>query len=247
MLTAMRRDDILLRGELGVATVSPRVRQRVLDDAAGVRRGGDWRTVLALAAALILAAIGVPFIAGTMNQNAATPSPVAVVPSSSPSPSASPTGSPSPSPSPSLSTSPSLAPSVSVPPGPGSFVNGNYAYTNRTDSIAARLVDGRPVGEWWRRIGEQSYSGRITCLVIQGNKAWAAGRTTNMPAGTEERAMYFHLVDGGPSGDGDLAIGILSNPGQPLGTMDSWCETRFVASDPNQIIAGDIVVDDSGG
>ncbi|HEX2469303.1 MAG TPA: zf-HC2 domain-containing protein, partial [Candidatus Limnocylindrales bacterium] len=35
MVVAMRRDDILLRGELGAASVSPTVRRRVLDEAAG--------------------------------------------------------------------------------------------------------------------------------------------------------------------------------------------------------------------
>ena len=54
----MRRDDILLRGQLGEVAVAPRVRQRVLDEAYGQRRRFDPRIVLALAATLLLGTIG---------------------------------------------------------------------------------------------------------------------------------------------------------------------------------------------
>ena len=50
---AMRRDDIRLRAEVGVAAVSPRVRRRVLDEAAG-RRRIDPRIVLGLAASAMI-------------------------------------------------------------------------------------------------------------------------------------------------------------------------------------------------
>ena len=62
-MNAMRRDDILLRGELAATSVSPRVRRRVLEEAAGVRRF-DWRVPLAIAATLLVAAAGVPLLVG---------------------------------------------------------------------------------------------------------------------------------------------------------------------------------------
>ena len=69
----MRRDDMRLRAELGVAKVSPRVRRRVLDEAAG-RRRIDPRIILGLAAALALGVIAVPLIVGARFEGVPSPS-----------------------------------------------------------------------------------------------------------------------------------------------------------------------------
>jgi hypothetical protein len=244
-MNAMRRDDILLRGELGVATVSPRVRQRVLDEAAGVRRF-DRRLILALAAALLVGAIGVPLIVGGPS-SIPPPEPSPSVGLIEPSPSDAPTFTPTDAAIPSASVEPSPAP---VPTGAGPFINGNYTYQIRRDSIAARLEDGNATGEWWRQTtvaGKlETYSGPITCLRISGKDAWLAGRTTAATDGREDVAMFFHLHDGGPNGDGDEAVGYLANPGQTLATMESWCESMFVPTGPFPLSSGDVVVDEDG-
>ena len=167
---AMRRDDILLRGQLGEVPVSPRVRQRVFDEASGARRF-DWRILLALAATLLLATIAVPLIAG--GRLAASPSPPAVATAASPGPAASPTRAASPS---SASTLPSPSP-ASIPPsaspGPARFVAGAYTYgepVTRRDAVSAHFEHGDPTGEWSRTIpataAGDSFGGPITCLVI---------------------------------------------------------------------------------
>jgi Putative zinc-finger len=244
MTVAMRRDDILLRGELGVASVSPRVRRRVLDEASGVRRF-DRRLILALAATLLLASISIPLLAGGGRSEPPSPVPtseptattqsVALVP---------PLASESPSPTNSESTS--LPPS----PGSGPFVTGAYVYGEgvpRRDSIAAHFEEAA-VGEWSRTIpatGEgNSYGGPITCLVIDGKKAWMAGRATTATEGAKDRAVFIHVVDGGSDGAGDLAFLVLSTRGQTLQTMEEWCQRKFVPADPYPLTSGDIVVDD---
>jgi hypothetical protein len=240
MTVAMRRDDILLRGELGVATVSPRVRRRVLDEALGVRHF-DRRVILALAATLLLASIGIPLLAGGYrSENSSQPpatQPVAIV-----------SASPSALPSPSITASPS--PSASEPPsGNGPFVTGAYVYGDgpRRDTVAAHF-DGAPVGEWSRMIpatGEgSSYGGPITCLVIDGKEAWMAGRATTATDGTKNRAVFIHVIDGGPDGAGDRAFLVLNTQGQTLATMEEWCRRKFVPADPYPLTSGEIVVDD---
>ena len=100
----MRRDDLRLRATLTPVPVAPRVRERVLAEAAGSRRS-TGRVALLLAAALALGLIAVPFITGGSRRPSAA--------SDSPSPSSAVVSSPSPA---SLAPSPaSLAPSA--PPG----------------------------------------------------------------------------------------------------------------------------------
>jgi Putative zinc-finger len=248
-LVAMRRDDILLRGELGPASVSPRVRRRVLDEAAGVRRF-DWRPILGLAAALIVAAIGVPLIAGGPSSEvpSQTPSPASIVPS----PSVAQVSQPA-SASPSLSTSVPTPASASPAPSDGSYVTGAYVYGTgvpRRDTIAAHF-EGTPVGEWSRTIpatGEGDFfGGPITCLVIQGNEAWIAGPATTATDGTRDGAVFIHVVDRGPEGAGDLAFLVQSTRAQTLTTMEEWCRRAFVPAAPYPLISGDITVFDGGG
>jgi hypothetical protein len=244
---AMRRDDILLRGELGDVSVSPRVRQRVFDEASGARRF-DWRILLALAATLLLATITVPLIAG--GRLAASPPATLVAIAESPTPAPSVAPSPA-SIAPSPSTS-SIVPSAS--PGPAGFVAGAYTYgepVTRRDAVSAHFEGGDPAGEWSRTIpatrAGDSYGGPITCLVISGSDAWLAGPATTATDGSTDRAAFLHLHDGGPKGRGDQAILWLSNPGETLTTMEGWCQTQFIPGGPFPLTSGDIVVQDGSG
>jgi hypothetical protein len=243
----MRRDDIRLRAELGVAKVSPRVRRRVLDEAAG-HRHIDRRLILGLAAALAVSAIGVPLIVG--GALVADPSPSVKTHS----PTLAPTLAPDPSSTSSLIVaSPSaLAPEVSPSPETsGPFVVGNYVYGTappRRDTLAARF-DGVAVGEWSRRTpatGDSStfYGGPVTCLVISGSDAWLAGPATTATDGSTDRAAFIHVTDGGPDGEGDTAFLWLTNPGQTIVTMTDWCEKRFIPAEGLPLTTGDVLVRD---
>ena len=242
----MRRDDITLRAQLGRAKVTPRVRRRVLDEAAG-RRHIDPRLILGLAAALAVAAIGVPLIAG--GGLVAVPSPSVTAPSAAVTAPATP---PAQIPSPSLSVaSPSaVAPGVSPTPSAGGpFVVGNYVYGTvppRRDTIAAHFDEGRPVGEWSRRTpatGDSSifYGGPVTCLVISGSDAWLAGPATTATDGGDH-AAFIHVTDGGPDGEGDTAFLWLTTRGQTIVTMTDWCEKRFIPAAGLPLTTGDVVV-----
>ena len=247
-IAAMRRDDILLRGQLGEVAVAPRVRQRVMEEAVG-RRRFDPRLILALAATLLLATIGIPLIAGGLPPASAPPQAIASVesapPSASPTPSASSTPSPSPSPTPTPSLSLPPAPS----PGTGPYVAAHYVYNEqvpRRDTIVANFdADGDVTGEWTRTIPAPRgtpYGGNVTCLVIEGNDAWLAGPATITEG--DRKAAFVHVHDGGRDGDGDRAILWLANPGETLALLEGWCRTKFIPVAPSPITSGDIVVND---
>ncbi len=134
----------------------------------------------------------------------------------------------------------------SPPPGPS--VNGAYAYTvapgvTRRDSIAAHF-DGGPVGEWSRLIpatgGESAFGGPITCLVIDGPDAWAAGPAATSSDGSTGRSAYLHVRDGGPGGANDAALLWMNDQGQTLATMEGWCESRFDPAELYPLDDGDI-------
>ena len=241
---AMRRDDILLRGQLGEVAVAPRVRQRVMEEAAG-RRRFDPRLILALAATLLVASIGIPLIAGSFRQAGPTPQAIASVESAAPTASAivSDPSSPPSTPEPSVSLPPTPS------PGTGPFVAAAYTYDEgapRRDSVAAHFEGGSPVGEWTRTqppIDGSTWAGPVTCLMIDGNDAWLAGPATTSADPTTV-AAFVHLHDGGPDGEGDMAILWRSNAGQTLTTLEGWCRLKFVPGGPFPITSGDIVVDD---
>jgi hypothetical protein len=239
----MRRDEIALQAELGIVTVAPRVRRRVLDEAARGRHLNK-RLTLALAAALIVATIGGPFIAGSRFFSGPSPSPeeqsstVAPVASSS--------------------RSQGIAPSSAVPPGVspipsglGPFVVGAYTYSDspRSGTVTAHFEDGRPVGEWSRRIPATGkgtfYGGPVVCLVVDGTDAWLAGPATTATDDTNDRAVLIYVHDGGPDGIGDAVVFWLTTPGQTLTTVEDWCRKRFLPTDPSPLTKGDIVVRDS--
>ncbi len=238
---AMRRDDILLRGELGVAAVSPRVRRRVLDEAAGARRP-DWRLMLALAATLLIAGVTVPLIAG--GGRSVTPAPVATLESVAPSQSlATIDPTPSPSPPPRPTPSPSPVPAWSAD---GAFDWGKGP--PKRDSVAAHLENGKPTGEWSHKVPavapSKFYGGPITCLEVDGPDAWMAGPATTATDGTKDRAVFIHMHDGGPDGAGDLVVVQLNTQGQTIATMEQWCQRRFIPSGPFPITSGEVTVDD---
>lgn len=228
----MRWDDIRLRAELGPATVSPRVRRRVLDEAAG-RRYLDPRLILGLAAVLALGAIGVPLLAGSRLSSAPSPSvepPAAVAPTSSLAPSLSP-------------PSPGIASPVAGP-----FVAGAYEYGTsppRSGTVAAHF-EGGAVGEWSRTFPNtdagESYGGPVTCLVISGSDAWLAGPATTAPDGSTDLAALIYVHDGGPDGSGDMAMTWMTQPGQTLATVTTWCQDQFTPASPFDLTSGDVVV-----
>lgn len=245
----MRRDDLRLRASLTPVPVPRRVRDRVLAEASG-RRVVGLRTALLLAAALALGLIGAPLIAGGLRELPAASEPSASIAVVSPTPSTSPSTSIAPSISGSGQLPPSLEPSPApVPAGSGALANANYRYDARTDLLAARLQDGKPLGEWWRQTpvnGKvQSYGGPITCFVIDGKDAWLAGPATTATDGRPDLAIFFWLHDGGRDGEGDQALGYLSNPGQSLTTMQTWCETKYTGVPRNDLASGDVLVEDA--
>ena len=238
----MRRDDMLLRAQLGSGPVAPRVRRRVLEETRG-RRRVDGRLALALAAALTLAAIGLPLLVGGRLISQPTP-PVSTEPGTS----ASPTMGPTPSQS---VLGPSDAPSsLPSPSTPRAFVAGAYTYgpnESRRDTIAAHFEDG-PVGEWSRRVpatGDgETYAGTVTCLEIEGSDAWMAGPETMASDGSTGRAVLIYVHDGGPNGEDDAVIMWRGSEGQTLATMTSWCEDHFIPGGPFPLTSGDVVVRD---
>jgi hypothetical protein len=129
-------------------------------------------------------------------------------------------------------------------------VSAAYVYNEqapRRDSVAAHFEDEQPTGEWTRNQPPtgpgNSFAGPVTCLVIDGNEAWLAGPSTTDTVG-DTPAVFIHLVDGGPDGDGDEAILWRVNRSQTLATMEGWCRTKFSPDGPFPITSGDIVVED---
>jgi len=247
--TGIRRDNTRLQGELGATTVSPLVRARVLEAASG-RRRIDSRLVLGLAAVLLLGVVAVPLLGGGRTEATPPPSTVADGPSIAPTLTLLPAtdepapASPAPSPSP---AAPSLSP---TPSEPGPYVAGSYVYGTRPprrDTVAAEFVGGEPAGEWSRISpadgSGNTYSGTITCLVIDGSTAWMAGPTTSATDGTEAALIVLH--DGGPDGEGDTALMWLTRAGQTLTTVTNWCVNQYTpAGPPLPLTEGDIVIED---
>ena len=162
----MRRDDARLRAELGPTKVSPRVRRRVLDEAAG-RRHIDPRLILGLAAALAVAAMGVPLLAG--GRLVGDPSPAVTSPSAAvTSPSAPPASTRSPSPSPSVVSPSALAPRcLPLRRDPG------RSWWGTTSTASPRRVE-----ILWRHI---SMTGRRSASGREGGPRPAVGRSTAAP------------------------------------------------------------------
>ena len=118
----------------------------------------------------------------------------------------------------------------------------------RRDSVLARFEGGEAVGEWTRNqpptgAPRNSFAGPVTCLVIDGPDAWLAGPSTVDTVG-DTPAVFIRLHDGGPDGQGDLALLWRANTGQTIETMEGWCQTKFSPASPSPITSGDIVIED---
>lgn len=241
-VSAMQRDDGLLKATLIVAPVAPRVRRVVLD-AAGSRRRHDPRLAVVFAAVLVVALAAIPLFAGRFG-----PSPE---PTATASPTASPTLGASPSTSPtsrSTPSTPSSPPSLSVPAVSASLV-GTYSYSvvegsGRGVSIDARSdTAGAITGTWsiWAMPDGPLNTGTITCLVVRGQDAYASG-----PGSDGAPATFFWVHDGGPAGAGDRAISWLQDPGQPASELEGWCRDAAASYPfnftPVTLTSGDITV-----
>jgi hypothetical protein len=246
----MRRDDIRLRAVLSPVAVAPRVREAVLAEASGRRRrAAAWRVLSVLAAAVVIAVIGVPLIAGGPGQGpgsgGGTPSQAAV-------PTASPTPAPTDSPTPSADPSDEPSPSTAAPsPASVGSVNGSFTYSEfepRRGSITARFVDGAPDGAWSRRVppagNSKIWSGTITCLVIDGDEAWMAGPVTVSADRKTNQAIFILARDRGPQGEGDRVLMQLSTSGETLAVFEGWCRAKFRPRAPYPLTDGDIRIDD---
>lgn len=251
----MRRDDIRLRAVLSPVAVAPRVRTAVLAEASGRRRReAAWRLLTVLAAAIVIAVIGVPLIAGGPGQGpgsgGATPS-QASIPTASPTPS--PTPPPTDSPTPSVEPSQEPSPSTAAPsPVVAGSVNGQFIYSEfepRRGSISAGYVDGAADGAWSRRVppagNSKIWNGTITCLVIDGDEAWMAGPVKVSADGETNQAIFILARDRGPQGEGDRVLMQLSTSGETLALFEGWCREKFRPRAPYPLTDGDIRIDTS--
>jgi hypothetical protein len=190
----------------------------------------------------------VPLIAGGGRSQTSSPMPTV---ESSPSVAVnSPAALPSPSPFASASAAPS-PPSQS--PGRLWSVDGAFDWGKappKRDTVAAHLEEGRPVGEWSHKVPavapSEFYGGPITCLVVDGGDAWLAGPATTATDGTQGRAAFIHVHDGGPDG-ADRVVVHLTAEGQTITTMEQWCMRRFIPSGPFPVTSGNVTVVDRDG
>ena len=246
----MRRDDIRLRAVLSPVSVAPRVREAVLAEASGRRRrAAAWRVLSVLAAAVVIAVVGVPFIAGGPRQG---PGSGGLTPSQAAVPTASPTPSPTPSRTDSPTPSPEPSPSTAAPsPVLVGSVNGSFTYAEfepKRGSITAGFVDGAPDGAWARRVppagNSKIWSGTVTCLVIDGDEAWMAGPVAVSADRKTNQAIFILARDRGPQGEGDRVLMQLSNSGETLAVFEGWCRSKFRPNAPYPLTDGDIRIDD---
>lgn len=121
---------------------------------------------------------------------------------------------------------------------PPAVVAGSYTYTtdgggHRTVSIRAQGAD--PVRGTW---SFQNRSGPITCMVVDGPDAWLAG-----PTSSGELAAFLYVHDGGTPGTaGDAAVTWISDPGQTLADMESWCRTSYTEVTRYSLTSGDLAI-----
>lgn len=249
----MRRDDIRLRATLAPVPVAPRVREAVMAEASGRRRRAvAWRVLSVLAAAVVIAVVGVPFIVGGPRQGPgsgdATPSHASITTAS---PTPSPTPSPTASPTPSVEPSPEPSPSTAAPsPVLVGSVNGQFIYSEfepRRGSISAGFVDGAAEGAWSRRVppagNSKIWNGTITCLVIEEKEAWMAGPVKVSADGKTNQAIFILARDRGPQGEGDRVLMQLSTSGETLALFEGWCREKFRPRAPYPLTDGDIRID----
>ena len=104
--------------------------------------------------------------------------------------------------------------------GPSDSLVGGYKYHTFTGgarqvSISAHAA-GSVTGSW----AFQDLRGMVTCLVVDGNEAWAAGPGASGPG------AFFYVIDGGASGEYDVVVTWGQDPWQPLEELIGWCQTK---------------------
>lgn len=245
----MRRDDIRLRAILAPVPVAPRVRAAVLAEASGRRRRAvEWRVLSVLAAAVVIAVIGVPLIADGPGED---PGSGGATPSLASAPTASPTSSPTATPTRSVEPSAQPSPSTAAPsPALAGSVNGQFIYSEfepRRGSISAGYVDGAAEGAWSRKVppagNSKIWNGTITCLVIDGDEAWMAGPVKVSADGETSQAIFILARDRGAQGEGDRVLMQLSMSGETLALFEGWCREKFRPRAPYPLTDGDIRID----
>ncbi len=130
---------------------------------------------------------------------------------------------------------------ASLPRGPvGGTVTGTYHYWVFDDPTPAR---GRQVsvsaigtdplqGRWSLTYPETkaSVSGDVTCVVVDGDQAWVAGRITSMNKNVDPEligeGLFLWVRDGAAAGVPDKAYSWIGDPGQPLAEMEAWCLSK---------------------
>lgn len=145
-------------------------------------------------------------------------------------------------------------------------VSGSYRYwvfddpsggNARQVSISARAIDplsGR--SSTTNVLTKVSVAGDITCLVVDGNEAWAAGRITSMNKKADPttigEAAFLWVRDGAAAGVPDQAYSWFADPGQTLAEMEAWCHGRhsnmgdFGFPDGFAVFSGDVTVRPGG-
>lgn len=121
-----------------------------------------------------------------------------------------------------------------LPKGPvGGVVSGSYRYQTgpgsvRQVSVTARGTD--PVsGRWsFTNVGAKvSVAGDVTCLVVDGDEAWVAGRITSLNKNVDPELIgegaFLWVRDGTAAGVPDRAFTWIADPGQSLADMEAWC------------------------
>lgn len=242
LVADLRRDDARLRAVLVADdTVAPRVRRRIVDEAAGKRRI-DPRLALAIAAALILAIVGLASVF------VGAPGPA--VPPTTPPASAAPTSSAAPTPSESPGLGGSHAPSneASALPTAQATLSGVYTYAvfggpGRGVSITAQDFGSAVTGRWslWH-IGTNpgQTDGAVTCLVVRGRDAFAYGEADDGGA-----SAFFWVHDGGDT-SADRAITWVQDPGEPAAELEGWCRNAgagYAQVQPVPLTTGDVIVE----
>jgi hypothetical protein len=133
---------------------------------------------------------------------------------------------------------------TTLPKGPaGGTVTGTYHYFNFDDptnpararqvSVSAKGTD--PVSGRWSLTwpaAKATISGDVTCLVVDGNQAWVAGRITkikNVDPGEVGEGVFLWVRDGAVTGVPDRAYSWIGDQGQPLAEMEAWCLSKNVS------------------
>ncbi len=128
---------------------------------------------------------------------------------------------------------------------PLASVTGDYTYTfaspwpalaGSSRHVSLMAVGGaQAAGAWSFSIYDPAgnyvggWSGRVTCLQVDGPDAWIAGPVTHGTVAQLPVAAFLWVHDGGlPNGAGDTAITWSTDPGETLADMVTLCQDKAV-------------------